>query len=63
MINEKDITLQDVANGLKNYAKTHNIPIITVDQMRDPTQEERDSVNRYIHNISKPTGICFYDYI
>ena len=63
MINEKDVKLQDVANELKNYAEIHNIPIITAEQMRVPTQRERDSVDRYIHSISKPTGICFYDYI
>ena len=29
--------------------------------MRDATQEEIDSVNRYIDSISKPTGVNFFD--
>ena len=29
--------------------------------MREATKEEKDSVNRYIESISKPTGVNFYD--
>ena len=29
--------------------------------MRNATKEEKDSVNRYIESISKPTGANFYD--
>lgn len=29
--------------------------------MREATKEERDSVNKYIGNISKQTGVNFYD--
>jgi hypothetical protein len=31
--------------------------------MREATQEELDSVNRYINSISKPTGVNFFDLI
>ena len=30
--------------------------------MREATKQERESVDRYIRSISKPTGINFYDY-
>lgn len=30
--------------------------------MREVTKQERESVDRYIRSISKPTGINFYDY-
>lgn len=29
--------------------------------MREATKEEKDSVNKYIESISKPTGVNFYD--
>ena len=29
--------------------------------MREATKEERESVNRYIESISKPTGVNFFD--
>ena len=29
--------------------------------MREATKEEKESVNRYIEGISKPTGVNFYD--
>ena len=29
--------------------------------MRNPTQEEWDSVNNYIESISRPTGINIFD--
>ena len=29
--------------------------------MREATKEERDSVNKHIESISKPTGVHFYD--
>ena len=29
--------------------------------MREATKEEKDSVNRYVESISKPTGTDFYD--
>ena len=31
------------------------------DIMREATKEEKDSVNKYIESISKPTGVNFYD--
>lgn len=29
--------------------------------MREATKEEKDSVNKYVESISKPTGVNFYD--
>ena len=31
--------------------------------MRDPTPEEWDHINNYIHSISRPTGINIFDLI
>jgi len=31
--------------------------------MRNPTQEEWDSINNYIHSISQDTGINIFDLI
>ena len=31
------------------------------DFMREPTKEERESVNRYLKSISKPTVINFWE--
>ena len=31
-------------------------------EMRDATSEERQSVQKYIEKISKPTGVNFYDF-
>ena len=31
-------------------------------EMRDLTEEERESYNEYLKSISKPTGINFWDY-
>ena len=30
-------------------------------KLREPTKEERESVDRYIKSISNPTGVNFYD--
>lgn len=46
------ICLQEILNG------TFQIEHI----MKEETRQERESVDRYIKSISKPTGINFYDY-
>lgn len=32
-----------------------------IGSMRDPTPEERDSINNYIESISQPTGVNIFD--
>ena len=32
-----------------------------VNAMRNPTEEEKESVNKYIESISKPTGVNIFD--
>ena len=32
-----------------------------LNSMRDPTPEEWDSINNYIENISRPTGVNIFD--
>ena len=32
-----------------------------VNEMRNPTEEEQESVNKYIESISKPTGVNIFD--
>lgn len=41
------------------------IPIITTNKtepMRPATSEELESINNYIHSISRPTGVNAWDY-
>ncbi|WP_426742768.1 hypothetical protein [Mediterraneibacter faecis] len=47
----------------KQKAKTRleNEAIELFGTMRDATSEERESVNKYIRNISKDTGVNFFD--
>lgn len=32
-----------------------------VERMRNPTEEEKESVNKYLESISKPTGVNIFD--
>ena len=34
---------------------------MAVNSMRNPTEEEMESVNKYIESISKPTGVNIFD--
>lgn len=43
--------VRDVVRGFINI----------VDGMRNPTEEEMESVNKYIESISKPTGVNVFD--
>lgn len=44
---------------LEFVQKHKNIPVTL--KMRDATPEERESVDKYVKSISKPTGVDFWD--
>ena len=51
MLNAEDESVRDVVRGFMNI----------VNDMRNPTEEEMESVNKYIKSISIPTGVNVFD--
>lgn len=57
--------LKETAPGLKwIFNEIDNAPTIMpkkekIINMREPTPEERESIDKYIKSISKPTGVNF----
>ncbi len=51
-------TPEEVDNGLENVDKIFEE---WLSSMRSPTQEEWDSINNYLHSISRPTGVNIFD--
>ena len=51
MLNAEDESVRDVVRGFMNI----------VNDMRNPTEEEKESVNNYLESISKPTGVNIFD--
>ena len=47
----EDERIKDVVQGFMGI----------VDSMRNPTEEEKESVNNYLESISKPTGVNIFD--
>lgn len=50
-------TQQEICKFLVNYMD------ILEEQMRRPTPEERESIEKYVKSISKPTGVNFWDLV
>ena len=56
-LTEKDgEKMREAIEALEQEPKTEKVV-----KMRDATPEERESVNKYIKSISKPTGVDFWD--
>ena len=51
MLNAEGESVRDVVRGFMSI----------VNNMRNPTEEERESVNKYIESISKPIGVNIFD--
>lgn len=57
-VNQRPLDNIYVQNKPRNLDK---VAMEIFGEMRDATQEERDSVDRYIKSISRKTGVNFFD--
>lgn len=57
---EYEAELEKISETLNNCIDDFYIKKF-INEMREPTKEERESIQNYIDDISEPTGVNFYD--
>ena len=50
-----------INNAFHEYKIDMQVPPLNNNTMRNPTPEERESVDKYIESISKPTGVNIFN--